>query len=113
MNRDAEFWESLAGHEALEAAELVMRRLEEIAGIRSRPQRTGTLAYEHRTDAALRLNGPDTQDAIQRVLEWSASTPVWKANWVPEFSAWDCEVAGRAWGVILDESRLHWPGGAE
>jgi hypothetical protein len=72
-------------------------------------ERPLVLAYEHTQDYTIKLNGPDTQAALKRVLEWSASTPCWAANWVPEFSTWDAEVASRAWGVILDEARLRVP----
>ena len=72
-------------------------------------ERPLVLAYEHTQDYTARLNGPDTQAALQRVLEWSASTPCWAANWVPEFSTQDCELMQRSLGIILDESRLRLP----
>ena len=40
---------------------------------------------------------------------WGDAVPCWKQNFAPEFSALDCEIAQRAWGVILDESRLYLP----
>ena len=72
-------------------------------------ERPTIIAYEHTPGCMTRLDGQDTQTAISRSLAWSATTPAWATNWVPEFSAWDAEVAARSWGVILDESRLVLP----